>query len=67
MGLWRGLDSIELMFSEVASVRRRSSLGFSQSAGPDTGIGFSVGDHILSMQTEPLPRVKEEAVTMAGQ
>lgn len=67
MGLWRGLDSTELMFSEVARVTRRSSLSFSQSAGLDAGIGFSVGDHILSIQTEPLPRVKEEAVTMAGQ
>lgn len=60
------LFSVPCLFSEVARARRRGCLGTSRSAGLCAGIGFSVGDHIFCIQTEPLLRVKEEAVTNYG-
>lgn len=50
-------------FSEVAKAGERGSLGSPRSASLGAGIELIVGDHIFSIQIEPLLRVKEEAVT----
>lgn len=54
---------IPCFFSEVAKAGERGSLGSPRSAGLSAGIELIVGHHIFSVQTEPLLRVKEEAVT----
>lgn len=60
MGPGRGLDITEL--TSDSPFWGEGSLGSSRSAGLDPGIGLSVGDHIVSIQMEPLLRVKEVAI-----